>query len=101
MIIDEAENLQEDLIRNNVGNDAPRTCVEHECGNKLKVHISRVIRQDGMIICLIYHWSYVQIIVISFNAISFVTLCILFRIVLFILFFMNVRMERLALVRRM
>ena len=67
MIIDKSENLREYLIRNNIGNDSPSTCVEHEGENTVKVNISREIIQDGWIICLIYHWSSMQMIVISFN----------------------------------
>ena len=43
MIIDEAEKFQEDLIRNNIDNDSPSTCVEHEGENTVKVNISREI----------------------------------------------------------
>ena len=55
MIIDKSENLREYLIRNNIGNAAPSTCVEHEGDNTVKAHVSGVITQYGRIICLIYH----------------------------------------------
>ena len=41
MMIDEAENFQEDLINNNVRNDAPNTRVEHEGKSDHKDSLSK------------------------------------------------------------